>query len=127
MSNHGILGDDLTATYSVIPLSNLPNQSLTATISINGQNITLNLKFSYNQQAQYWVMTILDQHNNMILDSIPLLCSQPPAQDLLGQYQYLGIGSCFIMNVGNSTLDSPNDQVGVLGQEFVLIWGDSLA
>jgi hypothetical protein len=119
-----LFGGGFVAVYSVIPLDNSPNQQLTVTIPINNQNITLNLAISWNAQAQYWVMTIKDRNNNIILDGVPLLCGQPPAQDLLGQYAYLNLGSVFIVNTGNAVLDSPNDQT--LGSDFIMIWGDSL-
>jgi len=110
--------------YKVIPLTSEPNQSLTVTIPIGSQNITLNLKISYNSAAGYWVMTVKDKSNNILVDGIPLLCGQYPAGDLLEQYQYLNIGSAFILNLGNSYLDSPDDTT--LGTDFVLVWGDSM-
>lgn len=109
--------------YKIIPLTSDPNQKLSVTLPINNINLTLNLTVRYNTVANYWVMTIADKDNDLILDSVPLITGGYSAADILGQYQYLGIGSAYIVNVGNSALDYPDDTC--LGTDFVLVWGDN--
>lgn len=108
--------------YYIIPLTTNPNQNITVTIPVNGNNITLNLIIAYNLIANYWVMTIIDTSGNVLLDSIPLVTGQYPAADILGQYEYLGLGSAFLVNISNANIDFPTDSD--LGTDFVLMWGD---
>jgi hypothetical protein len=109
--------------YKIVPLTTDPNQKLSITLPVNGINLTLNLTINYNSAANYWVMTIADKTGTVILDSVPLLTGKYPAADILGQYQYLGIGSAFVVNASNTSLDIPNDTS--LGTDFLLVWGDS--
>lgn len=111
-------------SYMVIPLTSDPNQTLTVTIPVDGNNLKLKLNISFNDVANYWEMTIYDPKTNVIiLDNVPLLCGGFPAADLFEQYRYLGLGSAAIINVGNSSLDSPD--ATTLGSYFQLIWGDT--
>ncbi len=110
--------------YKIVPLTADPNQSLTITLPINNENITLGLAIRYNSIANYWVMTISDGNGNLLIDSLPLVQGDYPAADILGQYQYLNIGSAFIVNASNSELDIPNDIS--LGVDHFLLWGDSV-
>lgn len=111
--------------YSIIPLTNDPDQSLTVTIPVDGKNLTLKLRVKFNDTANYWVMTIIDpKTGNILLDNIPLLTGQYPAADLLGPYKYLGLGSATIVNAGNSQLDYPDSNT--LGTDFQLAWGDTV-
>lgn len=107
----------------IVPLTAEPNQSLSITLPINGENITLGLILRYNSAANYWVMSIYDSNNTLILDSVPLVPGDYPAADILESYQYLGIGSAYIVNASNSGLDIPNDVS--LGVDHFLLWGDS--
>lgn len=113
----------MAGNYVQIPVTSEPDQRMIVTIPINGQNITLQLRIRYNTQAGYWVMRIADKHGTVLLDSVPLLTGDYPAADILGQYQYLGLGSAFVLNVGAAVQDSPDDTT--LGTSFVLVWGDS--
>lgn len=108
----------------VIPLTNAPNQKLAVALSINGQTIRLNLTIRYNEMANYWVLTIADANNNVLVDSVPLITGTWPAANVLAQYDYLQIGSLFVVNVSNSYIfDYPN--ADELGTDFVLVWSDN--
>lgn len=107
--------------YSKIPLTTAPNQEFICTIPVDNKNITLKLGLRFNSVANYWVMSISDpKTNKFILDGIPLLTGG----DLLEQYRYLGLGSAFILNRGDSSMDSPDSTS--LGSNFVLVWGDTV-
>lgn len=108
---------------NIIPLTTAPNQRLVINPLVDGTPITLNLVLSFNEMAQYWVMAIFDVAGNPLLSSIPLITGSYPAANILGQYGYLGIGSAYVINASNSTLDYPNNTN--LGTDFVLIWGDT--
>lgn len=108
----------------LVPLDSSPNQSFQTTLFVDGRNITLGLDLSYNDMAGYWTLRISDPvTGQIILDSIPLVTGEYPAANLLGQYAYLGIGSAFVIPVGGSSLDYPDD--ASLGNSFALIWGDT--
>ena len=110
-------------SLQVVPLQPLPNQTLTVMLNVDGASITLNLGLSYNRMGGYWVMTIKDAQGVLILDSIPLLVGQPPAENILGQFAYLGIGSAYILNATGVAMDSPDSES--LGSDFLLVWGDT--
>lgn len=106
----------------IIPLDNTPNQTFTAVVTVNGQNINLGFNLSFNETAGYWVMTINDSNGVILVDSIPIVTGAKPAANLLEQYAYLDIGSAYLLNVTNSPMDWPDDTN--LGTDFVLAWGD---
>ena len=106
-------------TYKIIPLTTSPNQKLSITLPINGQNITLNLSVRYNTVANYWVMTVADKSGNVLIDSLPVITGEYPAANILGQYQYLGIGSAVVVNASNTELDIPSDKS--LGVDHYLV------
>ena len=112
-------------SFMIIPTTNDPDQSFITTIPVDGKNLTLKLRIRFNTAANYWVMSIADpKTGTLLLDNIPLLTGGYPAADLLGQYKYLGLGSATIINVGNSTMDSPDSSS--LGTDFLLAWGDTV-
>lgn len=112
--------------YKIIPLDNSPDQSFLTTVSVDGNNLKLKLRLRFNTTSNYWVMSITDpKTGNLLIDNIPLLTGGYPAADLLGQYKYLGLGSAMIINAGNSSLDSPDENSFANG-DFLLAWGDTI-
>lgn len=111
----------------IIPLDASANQSFQVTLNVDGKLITLALVLRYNSMAGYWVMTINDTLGNLILDSIPFVTGVWPAANLLKQYQYLGIGSAYIIGASGVIpgMDYPDDTD--LGTDFLLLWSDSAA
>jgi len=109
----------------VIPLTNAPNQNFRVTVTVDGANVTLGCRLRYSEMAGFWVLSISDANDNLLLDSVPLLTGVWPAANILGQYGYLRIGSAYVINAGNDTAsqsDSPDDTN--LGTGYVLVWGD---
>jgi hypothetical protein len=76
---------------------------LTVQLQVDGNTLTLNLIIKYDDMAGYWIMSISDISNNLLIDSIPMICGAYPAANLLQQQRYLAIGSAFIVNVGNTS------------------------
>ena len=135
-------------SLQVVPIANSPNQTLTVQLQVDGAPLTLNLTVSYEEMCGYWVMSISDSNNNLLIDSIPMLCGSYPAANLLAQQKYLGIGSCYLINKANQvpTSGTPYGQNGFgqgvyggesgqggvdypnstnLGFDFELWWGDT--
>src|ERR1035438_5618433 len=111
-------------SQQVIPLTNAPNQTFSATLNVDGAPLTLQLTFNYNEVANYWSMTVLDKNGNLLLSGVPLVTGNDPACNILKQYSYLQIGSAFVINQsGTKLLNYPNNTD--LGTDFALVWGDS--
>lgn len=107
----------------IVPLTPSPQQELVAQLVVDGKPLTLNLEISFSEMAGYWVMAIRDSAGNLLVDSIPMVCGWYPAANLLAQYQYLQIGSAYLLNLGASDSDYPGSTD--LGTNFVLLWGDT--
>jgi hypothetical protein len=91
----------MTMPLQMIPLNNSPNQSFTVQLSVDGLPLTLNLSIRFNSMAGYWLLTISDASNKLLIDSVPMITGSYPAANLLKQQKYLKIGSWYIINVSN--------------------------
>jgi len=110
----------MSTTAQIIPVTSDPNQTLQSTLNIDSGNIVnLTLNISFNLMAGYWVMQIVDISGNILLDSLPFLCGEYPAGNILGQFSYLAIGSMYVINATGIGLDSPSSTT--LGNQFVLL------
>ncbi len=109
----------------IIPLTNAPNQSLAVSLNVNGSILRLLLKIYFSEMAQYWIMDISTAAGTLLLSSIPLLTGSWPAANMLAQYGYLDIGSCYLVNLGQIPDDYPNENE--LGSAFLLLWDDNAA
>jgi hypothetical protein len=109
----------------VIPLTNDPNQTMAVSLTVNGLGLTLQLNIRFNEIVQYWTMNIADANGNNFLVNIPLITGVWPSANILGQYQYLRIGSAYVLDVSNDdNSDYPN--ANDLNKGFVLLWGDNV-
>ena len=108
-----------------IPLTPAQNQSLTVSMIVNGNRLTLGLTFTWNAPGGYWWMVITDQYGNTLIDALPLVCATSvPASNILRQYQYLNIGSAYVIAESTSqAMDTP--QFEQLGTDFFLLWDDN--
>lgn len=102
----------------IIPLTSQPNQTLTTTLTVNNQNITVKLFLSYNEAAGYWVMTVYNSQDTPLVASLPLVTGQYPASNLLEQYEYLEIGKWYVVKTSSVEDDYPN--ADNLGTDFIL-------
>jgi hypothetical protein len=108
-----------------IPVTSAPNQMQSVTGNINGALLTLQFGFYFSEMSGCWIMRILDKSGNLLLDSIPVICGEWPAANLLASYGYLGIGSLYIINMSGIKLDYPGPTN--LGTDFQLMWSDNAA
>jgi hypothetical protein len=112
-------------SYKILPLTPNANQSFTCTLPIDSKNISLAFTFTYNEFGGYWFMSVMDaKTKTMLLDAVPLVTGEFPAADILGQYEYLNIGSAAIVPTSSLMTDIPD--FNNLGTEYVLLWGDTL-
>jgi hypothetical protein len=109
----------------IIPLTNDYNQQFDCTLSIDGNNKVLTFFINYNETAGYWMMKISDPNNNgeVLLNSIPLLTGYGDVANILNQYEYLAIGSAYLLNISGSDQDYPDNLT--LGTDWILVWGDT--
>jgi predicted Zn-dependent protease with MMP-like domain len=107
-------------SYYQIPVDSSPNQEFDITVPVDGNNLQLHLSFTYNTIANYWVMSVADKNKNMLVMSIPLVTGT----NLVGQYNHLALGSAFLVKTGDSALNYPDSDS--LGNEFILLWGDTV-
>lgn len=106
----------------IIPLNSDPRQTFKAKVPIGSENINLTYEISFNEVITYWVMNLL-RNGEYIVSSIPLVPGDYPAGNLLGQYEYLGIGGAYLVPM--STLPPEEwPTANNLGSEWVLVWSD---
>jgi hypothetical protein len=109
----------------VIPLTNDPIQTLVVSLTVNGQRLTLTLTLRFNEVVRYWVMNVADANGNTYITNIPLVTGVWPSANILGQYQYLLIGSAYVLDISNDDVsDYPNAHD--LNKSFALLWGDNV-
>lgn len=102
---------------STLTLNNSPNQTFKTTIPGDTRNLNLTLKLSYNTVAEYWVMGVYDNAVNPIVLNVPLFVGQ----DLFAQYQYLDIGSVYLVNMGDLSLKPDDASIGNFALQWELI------
>lgn len=109
-----------------IPIKPLPNQKMKVEVTFDNKKQVFNLEFKYLELCEYWVMTVKDSYNNVLLSNIPLVCGGGllEAGDLFSQFKYLNLGSFLCAKMFKSDLDIPNEKT--LGTTFQLVWGDSV-
>jgi hypothetical protein len=106
-------------SLQVIPINSAPGQTFNVAVSINGAVYTFFVILAFNEVAAYWIMSISDANQNLLVQGIPLVTGL----NLLRQYQYLGIGSIYLINTTGVDIDYPNNND--LGSDFHLVWGDN--
>lgn len=107
-----------------IPLKPFPNQKFKITIPVDGDNLTLNLSLSYNSVGNYWMLSILDKQNNVLISNINVFTTFGEVQsNLLYMYSYLNLGSIRVVPLKKNNVSMPNDKN--LGVDFILVWGDT--
>jgi hypothetical protein len=108
----------------IIPITNAPNQTLRAAVAINGQTATLNLTVKYNSYSGFWTMDVSDQAGTLLVASVPLVTGSWPAANILAPFDYLQIGSAYVINQNGAATDWPDDTD--LGTDFLILWDDNL-
>jgi hypothetical protein len=107
----------------LIAISNAPNQSLAASVNVNGGTVSLRLSLYWNRIGGFWSMDVFDSLGNPLVSSVPLITGSWPAANILKPYQYLEIGSAFVINNGGNSTDYPNNIN--LGTGFQLLWDNN--
>lgn len=110
-------------TYVRIPLTTSANQTLNCKITVGSQNISLRLFLRYLDEYSYWVMDIINPSTgSAILTALPLVPGNYPAANILGDYEYLGLGKAYLLKASDTSQEYPDNNT--LGSIWVLAWGD---
>lgn len=106
-----------------VPVTSSPNQTIFFTATINGENKTLELILKF-MDGTYWTMDIRNHATNeTYLTAIPLVAGNDPAQNLIEAYDYMRIGSAYIVPTDNLIADGPT--ADNLGTSWALLWDDN--
>lgn len=108
----------------LVPLQAIPAQSFTVNLAVNGQPLVLGLILNFNSIKGYWDMIVLSSIGAILINSVPLTTGEYPSANLFAQYQYLQIGSVYLLNTGGAVTDYPT--ANSLGS-FSLVWGDNVS
>lgn len=104
--------------YCVVPFEAIPNHRFSCVVPIDGGNTKLRFYMRYNEIATYWVVDI-SKDDEVVLSSLPL----KPAQNILEQFSYLGIGSAYILPKSEAAKQWP--EANDFSSEWVVWWGDT--
>lgn len=111
-------------SYMILPLSTKPNQSFETTLSVDDKNLTLSFFVRYNDIEGYWLMDVSrTTTGEALIVCLPLVPGENPAANLLHQYQYLEIGSMFLLKVGATDDEHPKEET--LSSDWIIVWGDT--
>lgn len=106
--------------YSIVPMQNIPNNTFLSKIPVDGQNLTLVFRSTYNELAKYWLIDITDGvTGNPLIRALPVI----PSQNMLEQYQYLEIGSAYI--IPRSKVQEQWPSMETLISDWYLLWSDT--
>jgi hypothetical protein len=108
-----------------VNVSSLPNQTAKVQVQFDGKKQFYIIEVGYREICGYWVMTIKDEYQNVLLANFPLLTggSLYEAGNLLKQFGYLNLGSIIIAKAKQTENDYPSQEE--LGTNFILCWGDT--
>jgi hypothetical protein len=109
--------------YQYIPLKPTPNQNFRCVVSVDATTrVSIDFKLVWNEYSDCWEMSLKNSNTGeYYVDPIPLYAGRYPTHNLLGQHQYLNIGSCYILNISNLPEEKPN--LTNLGIDYILVWG----
>lgn len=96
----------------------------TYSMEIDGISRQLTLEYRYVPLFDYWRLSIYDTPTGeMVVANLPLLYNEGEGQNVLRQFDYLDIGSCYVYKA----VEEPKTQWPTgesFGVEYMLAWGD---
>lgn len=104
--------------FVTIPMEPIANHRFSAVVPIDGGNVKLGFFLRYNELAKYWTVDI-SKDGKTVLTALPLI----PAQNILEMYDYLGIGSAWIVPKANAKHQWP--QAADFASDWAVVWGDT--
>ena len=105
--------------FSAIPIRGIPNYSFACVIPVDGANVTLLFRTTFNELAKYWLIDISTNEGVMLVSGLPVI----PAQNILEQFSYMNIGSSYILP--KSVVLEQWPSANTLESDWHLIWSDT--
>lgn len=102
----------------IIPLKQKNNYKFSVTLDVNNTQKTLYFRQLFNSVVGYWTLDISDGTKDLITN-LPLV---PNAGNILKQYNYLQIGSAWLIPIGDNINFPAWDDIET---DWLLIWGDN--
>ena len=108
-----------------VPLTNAPNQRFQCTLPVNDENIQFVFELWYNEQAEYWILSLTNKTNQeQVFVNLPLLTTKNAVfGNLMCQLEYKNVGICYIFPTSEDLKSMPNDKE--LGELYLMVWGDN--
>lgn len=103
----------------IIPLRQINNHKFSVALEINGEYKTLYIRQLFNSVVGNWTLDISDEKQDLIT-GLPLI---PNAGNILEQYNYMQIGSAWLIPIGSNTDFPLWDDIE---KDWLLIWGDNV-
>lgn len=98
----------------------------TYSLNIDGQSRQITVEYRYIPLYDYWTITVYDTPTStLVIANVPLMYNEGEGQNLLSQFAYLGLGSCYVIKaVEQPTTPWPTGES--FGVEYKLAWGDTV-
>lgn len=108
-----------------VPLTNSPNQRFQITLPVNDENIQFLFELWYNEQANYWLLSLTNKtKQEKVFVNLPLLASKSDVfGNMMCQLEYKEVGICYVIPTSEDLKSMPNDMD--LGTAYIMIWGDN--
>lgn len=108
-----------------IPLTNAPNQRFQCTLPVNDENVIFLFELWYNEQAEYWMLSLTNKTTNeQLFTNLPLLATKNAVfGNIMCQLGYKNAGICYVVPISEDIKSMPNDKE--LGELYLMLWGDS--
>ena len=108
-----------------VPLTNSPNQRFQITLPVNDENIQFVFELWYNEQANYWLMSLTNKtKQEQVFVNLPLLATKSDVfGNMMCQLEYKEVGICYIIPTSEDLKSMPDDTN--LGSLYIMIWGDN--
>jgi hypothetical protein len=100
-----------------VPMEAIPNHKFSAVLTLGQENRKVTIHLTYNELAQYWVVDLSTDDSDLI-SGMPMV----PAQDILEQFKYLGLGSMYLIPTSETAEEWPSQ--GTLETGWAVLWGD---
>lgn len=102
---------------SIIPMKAIHNHSFSCVVPLDKENLKLGFRMIYNEVAGFWFVDI-SKDSQVLITGLPLI----PSQDLLEQFQYMGIGHAYLVPKTELTNQFPT--ISTLNSEWYVVWSD---
>ena len=102
----------------IVPFQPIANHSFFAVLPIDGKNVTLRFRTTYNELVNFWFVDI-SKNDEVVAAGVPLI----PAENILEQLRYLEIGAAYVLPKKDAQGEYPN--ADDLADSWEILWSDT--